>query len=980
MRDFPSGTVTFLFTDVEGSTRRWEQNSAATRAAIERHFDLLDDAIHTHNGVRFKTVGDAVYAAFPSALDAVLAAIAGQRALIAEDWGAIGPVRVRMALHTGAATPRDGDYLAPALNRLARLVAAGAGGQILLSEATRQLVRDLSSVNEPLQFIDLGEHRLRDLSEVEHVFQLTAPGLPNDFPPIKSLDRQTHNLPPQLTPFIGREELAAEIRDRLEQPAVRLLTLTGPGGTGKTRLALQVASDLVGEYADGVWFVPLAPVASATMVASTIAGALGVRESAAEPIESSLRAYLRPRRLLLVLDNFEHVVDAAPFIADLLSHCPDIQVLVTSRAPLHISGEFELPVPPLALPSTDRPPRLDDALASEAVRLFVDRARAVQHHFELTEDNAETIVAISRRLDGLPLAIELAASRVRLLPPKAILGRLDSRLTLLTGGSRDLPERQQTLRGAIAWSHDLLDPAQQTFFRRLAVFAGGWTLDAAETVTGLGGDPPLPVFDGLDALHDTSLIRLQEPVVSDAGAEPRFAMLQTIREFAAEQLVASEELTRTKEAHASWFLELARTAEPHLPGPSAVSWLDRLESDHDNLRGALDWLRSQGDGDRALTLASSLWRFWWLRGHVAEGREQLETALAVTGSEASAARASALDGAGVLAEAQGDYDRAEALHQESLTLSRDRGDKTGIARALGNLGVVAFDRGDTGQATALLEESLALAREIGDQLLVATALNDLGIVAYERGDLDRAEPLYQESLALRRQAGSGSEIARSLNNLAGVAFARDDFDRACQLFAESLGLYRDAGDRWGAAGAQVNMAVATHLQGDAPRAVALLEESRLLFQGVGDRRGAAVAALNLANALRDSGDLPLAIDRYREGLGEFAAAGDHRGVAQVFLGLGGVMARAGQFESAAKLLGAASALNAGEEPDSPEEFHEAANLKADLGAIRAALGEEAFSAAWDAGRVLSLDAAVQVALSPVLPSPPALSPADGIGP
>jgi predicted ATPase/class 3 adenylate cyclase/Tfp pilus assembly protein PilF len=967
MRDFPSGTVTFLFTDVEGSTRRWEQNSLATRAAIERHFTLLDEAIHTHNGVRFKTVGDAIYAAFPSALDAVLAAVAGQRALIAEDWGTLGPVRVRMALHTGAATPRDGDYLAPALNRLARLVAAGAGGQILLSEATRQLVRDLSSVREPLHFIDLGEHRFRDLSEVEHVFQLTAPGLPTDFPPLKSLDRQVHNLPPQLTPFIGREALAEEIRDRLELPAVRLLTLTGPGGTGKTRLALHVATDLVGEYADGVWFVPLAPITSATMVATTIAGALGVRESVAEPIESSLRAYLRARRLLLVLDNVEHVVDAAPLVADLLANCPDLQVLVTSRAPLHISSEHELPVPPLDVPSTERPLRFDDALASEAVRLFVDRARAVQNRFELTEENAEAIVAICRRLDGLPLAIELAASRVRLLPPKAILARLDSRLSLLTGGGRDLPERQQTLRGAIAWSHDLLDPAQQTFFRRLAVFAGGWSLEAAEAVTGFGANPPLPVFDGLEALHDTSLVRLQEPVDSDAGDEPRFAMLQTIREFATEQLDISGELVQAKQAHASWFLELALSAEPHLARPSAVSWLERLESEHDNLRGALDWLRSQADGDQALNLAAALWRFWWLRGHVAEGRDQLETALAVAGSVASATRASALDGAGVLAETQGDYDRAEALHRESLTLSRDRGDKTGIARALGNLGVVAFDRGDDNQATALLEESLALAREIGDHLLIATALNDLGIVAYEGGDLDRAEPLYQESLSLRRRAGSGSEIARALNNLGGVAFARRDFDRACQLFSESLSLYREAGDRWGTAGALLNLAVANHRLGDAQRAVALLEESLSLYSEVGDRRNAALAALNLADALRDSGDLTQAGVHYRDALVEFSAAQDRARVAEGLIGLGNALVRTGELERAAALLGAATALTSEEEPGSDAAAPETTAVAADLDTIRGALSGEAFTAAWDAGRALSLQDAVQVAVSSVHP-------------
>ncbi|MCD6034237.1 MAG: transcriptional regulator, family, partial [Thermomicrobiales bacterium] len=456
-----------------------------------------------------------------------------------------------------------------------------------------------------------------------------------------------------------------------------------------------------------------------------------------------MRAYLRPRRALLLLDNFEHVIDASPLIADLLSQCPDLQVLATSRARLHVSGEFALPIPPLELPSLARPLRFDDALASEAVRLFVDRARAVQNHFELTEDNAEAVVAICRRLDGLPLAIELAASRVRVLPPHAILARLDSRLALLTDGGRDRPERQQTLRGAIAWSHDLLDPGEQTLFRRLAVFAGGWSLDAAEAIAGLGfADPPLSVFDGLDALHDASLVRLQESPDRDAAGEARFDMLQTIHEFATEQLVASGELAQAQENHATWFLDLAIAAEPHLPGPSAISWLDRLESDHDNLRAALDWLRNRGDGERAVTLAAALWRFWWIRGQVTEGREQLETALAVNGSAASAARAAALDGAGVLAETQGDYGRAEALHREALAIAREREDKTGIARALGNLGVVAFDRDDDGQASTLLEESLNLAREIGDELLVATALNDLATVAFGRADLDQADPLY----------------------------------------------------------------------------------------------------------------------------------------------------------------------------------------------------------------------------------------------
>ena len=466
-------------------------------------------------------------------------------------------------------------------------------------------------------------------------------------------------------------------------------------------------------------------------------------------------------------------------------------------------------------------------------------------------------------------------------------------------------------------------------------------------------DPPLPVFDGLDALHDSSLIRLQELSDRDEAADPRFVMLQTIHEFATEQLVASGELEQAKENHAAWFLDLAIEAEPQLPGPSAVYWLDRLENDHDNLRAALDWLGTQGDGQRAVTLAAAMWRFWWLRGHITEGRKQLETALAVDGATAAAARATALDGAGVLAETQGDYDRAEALHREALALSRERDDKTGIARALGNLGVVAFDRGDDDQATALLDESLALAREIGDQLLVATALNDLGTVAFKRLDLEGAELLYQESLSLRRRAGSGSEIARALNNLGAVAIDRGDFAGACQLFSESLSLYRDAGDRWGAAGALIGLAVANHRQGDFPRAVALLEESLSLFREVGDRRSAALAALNLADALRDSGDLTQAGVHYRDALAGFDAIEDQALVAQGLLGLGSLLVRAGELERAATLLAAASTLTPDKEPGSGEGSPESAPLAADLAAIRGALGEDAFTAAWDAGRALS---------------------------
>ena len=956
MRDFPSGTVTFLFTDVEGSTRRWERDSPATRTAIERHFALLDDAIVSHNGVRFKSIGDSVQAAFPTALDAVLAAATAQQALAKEDWGTLGPIAVRMALHTGAATPRDGDYLAPALNRLARLLAAGAGGQILVTEATRQLVRD--DLPTGMQLLDLGEHQLRDLRDAEHVFQLTTPDLPRDFPPLKSMARQSHNLPLQLTPFIGREGLVAAIRSQLERPAVRLLTLTGPGGVGKTRLALRTAADLVEAYADGVWFVALASVATSTLVAATIAEALGVREAPGEPIEETLRAYLQPKHLLLVLDNFEHVLDASPLVSELLAQCPAVQVLATSRGPLHISGEFEFPIPPLELPAADGGVGLDEAEASEAVRLFIDRAHAVQSHFQLTEENAATVVAICRRLDGLPLAIELAASRIRLLPPNALLARLDSRLSLLTGGERDRPERQQTLRATIAWSHDLLDQAEQVLFRRLAVFVGGWTFEAAEAVVpGNGLDPALPVLDGLEALHDSSLIRREESANEDASASPRFSMLQTIHEFGTEQLAASGELAAMKEKHASFFLALAVEAEPHLTGPAGVTWLDRLDADHGNLRSALGWLESQGSVERPVRLAAALWRFWWIRGHITEGRKLLAAALAIAGSVRTPARAAALDGAGVLAETQGSYSEAEARHRESLALSQELGDTIGVARALDNLGVVALGRGEIDLAAVHLEESLALARESGDGVLAATALNDLGNVAFARDDLDRAEALYKESLALRRQTGSISDIARSLNNLGSVAFNRGDFDRASDFYRESLALYRDARDTWGAAGALINLGTANYRRGDVPRAAAMLEESLSLFREVGDTRSAALAALNLADALRDSHDLKQATAHYQEALVTFGDISDQKRVVDSLLGLASVLVREGAFKDAARLLGAASSLSIEHSQGSSETVRAAA----DADAIRSALGEDEFSTDWESGRELSLEAAVEAA-------------------
>nr|MBA2598483.1 adenylate/guanylate cyclase domain-containing protein [Chloroflexia bacterium] len=463
MPELPRGTVTFLFTDIEASTERWERDREEMARAVARHIALLDAAIETHGGSHFKTVGDAVQAAFAVAPEALAAAFDAQRALLAAEWGDIDPLRVRMALHAGEATPDDqGDYLAAPLNRLSRLLATGHGGQILLSQTVQQLCRGVLPPGAALR--DLGEHRLRDLLEAERIYQLTHPDLPTDFPPLKSLGSQPNNLPLQPTPFLGREREVAEIIQLLHSPEVRLLTLTGPGGTGKTRLALQAAAELLEDFPDGVFFVPLAALTDPALVPAAIASALGVREEGDRPWMDRLREFLAAKRQLLVIDNFEHLTDAAPVVGELLASAPELNVLATSRAPLHLRAEREYPVPPLGLPRRHPPPSPEQLSQYEAVRLFIARARAVKPDFTVDNKSAPAVAEICWRLDGLPLAIELAAARVRMLSPQAILDRLEQRLPLLTGGARDAPLRQRTLRDTIAWSYDLLEPEEQTLF------------------------------------------------------------------------------------------------------------------------------------------------------------------------------------------------------------------------------------------------------------------------------------------------------------------------------------------------------------------------------------------------------------------------------------------------------------------------------------------------------------------------------------
>jgi predicted ATPase/class 3 adenylate cyclase len=835
MPALPSGTVTFLFTDVEGSTRLLERHPDAYRDAIAGHHTILGEAVEQNGGSIFETVGDAVYAAFASPRDAVAAALRAQHELDGARWGAVGPLRVRMGLHTGEVERQGDHFFGAALYRCGRLANAAHGGQVLLSSATAELVRE--ALPPATELRDLGNHRLKDLQRAERVFQLMAPGLVVDFPALRTLESFPNNLPIQPTPLIGRAREVAAARGLLQHPETRLLTLTGPGGVGKTRLGLQIAADALRDFPDGAFFVDLAPVLSPDLVIPSIAKTLSVQEATNRPILDSLKEYLRDRQLLLVLDNFEHVLIAAAQVADLLSASPRLKVLVTSREALHLRGEHQYSVPPLALPDRSRVEPVDQLTGYEAIRLFIERAQGAKLDFAISERNLRAIAEICHRLDGLPLGIELAAARVNVLSPPALLARLEHRLSVLTGGPRDLPTRQQTLRQAIAWSYDLLTPGEQLVYRRLAMFIGGCTLTAAEAVVGGGRpDPRVDVINGVASLVDKSLLRQEEK-----DGELRFKMLETLREYALECLTAAGEADRFERVHADYYLEFAEQAEPGLhEGWRQAEWLDRLREDHDNLRAALSWFVRHGPVDHGLRLGGALRRFWRSRGYLTEGREWTSMLLALPAAPTrTAARAKVLHAAGGFANQQGDYVEARALFQESLDIYRELGDIHGIGWGLVYLGILTRYEGNHVAARSLLEESLGLVKQAGDPEAMAAALGNLGLIARDEGDADLAEAHLDQSLALWREVGDRVGIGWALTGLAMVARMQGKLDVATARTEESLALWRELGDRQNTANVLSTAARLARDQGDYAVAHARLAESLAIFEDLGDRRGIA---------------------------------------------------------------------------------------------------------------------------------------------
>jgi len=779
-----------LFTDIEGSTALLTRLGERYGEALSAQRALMRDAIASWHGREMGTEGDSFFVVFESASDGVGCCLAAQQALTGHDWPGGIAVGVRMGLHSGEPARHEDGYIGLDVHRAARIAAAAHGGQVVLSEATRLLAASAWPAGASAR--DLGFHRLKDIEAAERIYQLAGPGLREDFPPLKSLGAQT-SLPVPATPLIGRDDDLARLRAVLSGPGVRLVTLTGTGGVGKTRLALAAGGVLGPAFPHGVYLVALAAVRDAEVMWKTLASSLDV--SVAGQAADAVTAYLAGRRALLVLDNLEQLEEAAAVVAALLAATTGLVVLATSRRPLHVMGEHEFPVQPLELPGQAG---VQEVAACAAARLFAQQAGTVRPGFAITADNAAEVAAICGRLDGLPLAIELAASRIKLLSPRALLARLGHTLGL-AGAEPGRPLRQQTLRGTVAWSYDLLTPGVAQVFRRISVFAGGCDLDAlaAVAVTGDpgGSDPLEPVAE----LQDVSLITVTE----GTDGEPRTGMLETIRDYALERLEQDDDAGGTRRRHAEYYAAVAERARNQLDGPAQLTALDRLEADHDNLRAALTWsletpaAGGAGEGERAvigLRLVQALTLFWYQHGHVTEGRRWLQRAMDVASADGGAPLAGVTHGLGVLMDTQGEPGAARRLFERSLAIWRELGDRDQQARELNSLGIAHHHLGDLEVARSLLEESITIAREIGNPVRLAAALTNLGQLESAVGDFDRASQALQEALTLDCEQGDLLGVALDQQSLALVSLRAGRAGEARDLLSGTFDYVANSGN------------------------------------------------------------------------------------------------------------------------------------------------------------------------------------------
>lgn len=979
---FPMGTLTLLFADIEGSTQLLHQLGERYTLLQTEYLHLLRTSFLQWNGYEVDTQGDAFFVVFARATDAISAAIGSQRSLATHLWPGEVTVRVRMGLHTGTPERTALGYIGLDVNYAARLMHTAYGGQVLLSQTTRELIKHTLPIDVSL--LDLGEHRLRDFPNPRRIFQLAISDVSADFPPLCTTEYRLQNLPVQLTTLIGREQESAAVYTLLQREEVRLVTLTGTGGIGKTRLGIEVAARLLETYADGIVFVPLAPIVHPVLVLPAIKQALGLaqqqRGQNTDHLDD-LKAFLRDRHVLLVLDNFEQVLTAAPNLTALLLACPNLKLLVTSRAVLRVQGEYEFVVPPLALPKRTHLPAIEVLTQYASVALFVERALAIKPDLALTKANIQAIATICVHLDGLPLAIELAAARVKLLPPLALLRQLTltHRIEVLTGGTRDVPERQQTLRNTLAWSYNLLNEKEQQLFRLLSVFVGGCSLEAIAAVSEAIAGETGSLLDTIASLIDKSLLHQ----VEQEGTDAHFVMLETIREYGLDCLHARGEKEVAWQAIAGYYVALAEQAEPQYAGPEQAAWLQRLEREHENIRAVLQWQLAQGEAGHDMTMAlrlgAALRSFWVIHGPFREGRFFLERALATREGVAIPVQAKALFAAANMAGLQGDFAAAEAFCQECLRMFRQLGDRPGIAYALYILAWVA--KGDITYDVALTKEALALFKEIGNREFVAWSIYTLAYLDYLRGEYETAFRLFKESLVLHKELGNTWGIANALLAMTQLHIVSQRNLAIAEVWLdESLPLLKELNDQNGLAYAGALRGLLAFHRGDIAQARVLIEESLLEYKKMGSLQGIAERLCQLAQVVIAQGDPMTTASLYMEGLVIARELSLNELIATCLEGLAGVATIQETYDWAACLWGTAEALR--EAVHVPIPLSDRASYERTVTRTRVRLGENAFAALWAQGRTMTPEEVLALqGRAIVLPSsqstapPPAIYPA-----
>jgi predicted ATPase/class 3 adenylate cyclase/Tfp pilus assembly protein PilF len=1032
MSQLPSGTVTFLMTDVEGSTRQWESHQQDMRVATETLNEILYNAIERANGSRPEEQGegDSVVGAFSRATDAVSCALDIQQTLHNERWPDEISIRVRIGIHTGEVQLRgQRNYFGPPLNRCARLRGLAHGGQTLVSLATEQLVR--GSLPKGAYLRDLGPQRMKDLSQPERVFQLCHSDLPDEFPPLRSLEGLPNNLPVQLTSFVGREGDMADVRNLIS--ASRLVTLTGAAGCGKTRLAVQVAADLVDEFEDGVWFVDLAAITDPALVPHTTAAALTVQEEPRRPMLETLIDHLRSRRILLLFDNCEHLLAACTELAGaLLKTCPNMVIVATSREPLGVAGETSWRVPSLPIPKPNGQVSQDELIEHEGTRLFMERALAVASDFRVDRDEAIAVGQICRRLDGIPLAIELAAAHVDVLTCEQIASRLDDQFRILTGGARTALERQQTMRAAVEWSYELLSDSEREVLDRLSVFVGGFSLEAAEEVCAESSDSS-------DVLRLLSSLVRKSLVISERRPHAvRYRLLETIKQYARDRLRESGEGAEVRARHKDWYIGLAKRAEPELTeGGKQAEWMALLEEEHDNLRAALEWSVSEKDPEPAALLSSALYWFWYVRGYAGEGRRWFSRVIERSEQLPQDLRAKVLNAAGTLAWAHHDHKAAIPLLEESLEIRRKLDDQNGVAQSQGILGNVHDSLGDDEKAARFWQESLEIRRRTGEKRGAAAVLGNLANLKTRAGDFEGALKSYEEGLTLNREVGDRHNEALVLFNTGNVWGAQDEHAKARHYYEESLGIARElgasqltlfclallgnlafnqgdyeaartywqeSGEMSGQAeqvfGETITRAALAYLDGNyeegrklCERAAAVSRESgekgstalsltwaAYCAEGQDDRDGARTylnEALEIARAISPGAErgellglarLALADHDYqqaatfaREALPLCRDHRDRQGLSFALQAIAAAVAGLGDLDRGARLYGAGDRILV--EIGAQIFPHMRPAFERSVASLREALGTETFEARWQEGKSMSLEAAIDLAMS-----------------